>query len=199
VDKTMVHKTRERLDLDSETHFLLSREQYGGDGKTIEQRFRFQSIKLPDPDVRLPAPPPALAKSGPPRKPQPSPSAQPWLGEGYNLVAVYRPRGLVQLVYGDGFYDISLFRERGRVDQVDLPARRNPRTAAGRRYWEFSWPGGQGVVWSAGGTVYTLVGDAPSDELLRVAASVPVHRSTSVAHRVRQACRAVVETFSWRS
>ena len=105
---------------------------------------------------------------------------------------------MLQLVYGDGFYDVSLFREQGRVDEVDLPGHGRVRTAGGHRYWEFSWPGGQGVVWAAGRTVYTLVGDAPSDELVKVAASVPVQRSTSVAHRLRQACRSLVESFRGR-
>jgi hypothetical protein len=40
------------------------------------------------------------------------------------------------------------------------------------------------------------VGDVPPDELNTVAASVPVQRSTSVAHRLRQACRELVESFS---
>jgi hypothetical protein len=191
-------RLRERLDLDRDTKFLLAREQFGGDGTTVEQAFRFESIKLPDPDVKLPAAPPVPVKNGPQRMERPSAGEPDHLRSGYVRVAVYRPPGLEQVVYGDGFYDLSLFRERGRVDNVDLPARRMARTAGGRRYWEFSWPGGQGVVWSAGGTVYTLVGDAPSDELVNVAASVPVHRSTSVFHRLRQACRTVVESFRGR-
>jgi len=44
--------------------------------------------------------------------------------------------------------------------------------------------------------VYTLVGDVPADELTTVAASVPVHPSTPVMHRLRQACRGLVESFT---
>ena len=68
------------------------------------------------------------------------------------------------------------------------------RTPDALPFWAFAWPGGQALVWGAGRTVYTLVGDVPSDELVRVALSVPVHRTSSVAHRLRQACRSLVET-----
>ena len=66
------------------------------------------------------------------------------------------------------------------------------------RGWRFSWPGGEGVVWAAGRTVYTLVGDAPPQELVNVAGSVPVERSSPVLHRVRQACRSLVQAFTGR-
>ena len=45
-------------------------------------------------------------------------------------------------------------------------------------------------------SVLTLVGDVPPDELMLVANSVPVHRTTSIGHRLRQACRALVQTFT---
>jgi len=77
---------------------------------------------------------------------------------------------------------------RGACKSAPWPVRFQPA-------WGFSWPGGEGIVWTAGRTVYTLVGDVPADELTTVAASVPVHRSTSVGHRLRQACRELVESF----
>jgi hypothetical protein len=102
----------------------------------------------------------------------------------------------VQLVYSDGLYDLSLFEQQGGLDSADLPDAKRPTRLAGHQAWAFSWPGGEGIVWTAGRTVYTLVGDVPPDELTTVAASVPVHRSTSVAHRLRQACRSLVESFT---
>jgi negative regulator of sigma E activity len=102
---------------------------------------------------------------------------------------------VVQLVYSDGLYDLSLFQEEGALDQSDLPTQRRTVRLAGHPAWAFSWAGGEGIVWTAGPTVYTLMGDVPPDELTTVAQSVPVHRSTSVAHRLRQACRELVESF----
>jgi hypothetical protein len=113
-------------------------------------------------------------------------------------VGAYTHAGIVQLVYGDGLYDVSLFQQHGRVESSDLPAHRRSVRFDGRSAWQFSWPGGEGLMWTAGRTVYTLVGDIPPDDLIAVASSVPVHRSSSVGHRLRQACRSVVESFSGR-
>ena len=103
---------------------------------------------------------------------------------------------MLHVLYNDGFSELSLFAQRGRLDREDLPAHAHRVAAAGLDGWSFAWPGGEAVVWDAGRTVYTIVGDVPSDELVEVAQSVPVRRSSSVAHRLRQACRNLVEAFS---
>jgi negative regulator of sigma E activity len=117
------------------------------------------------------------------------------LAEGYRQLGAYTQGGVTQLVYSDGLYDLSLFQEHGGLDTSDLPAQRRAVRLEGQSAWAFSWPGGEGLVWSGGNTVYTLLGDVPPDDLQTVAASVAVHRSTSVAHRLRQACRELVESF----
>ena len=147
-----------------------------------------------------PTTPPAPKKAGP--KPLharnvPASEREPArLAAGYQRLGVYQQAGAVQMVYSDGLYELSLFQEEGGLDASDLPTQRRTVRLAGHQAWAFSWPGGEGVVWTAGRTVYTLVGDVPPDELTTVAASVPVHRSTSVAHRLRQACRELVESFT---
>jgi hypothetical protein len=166
----------------------------------VERSFEFTRVAIADSSVTAPTVPPAPKHDGPQdgsvKTGAGSNGAPGRLASGFQRLGVYRLPGVTQVVYGDGLYDLSLFQQRGRVDSVDLPAARRPVRLQGRRAWEFSWAGGEGLVWVAGPTVYTLVGDVPPDELMLVAASVPVPRSTSIAHRFRQACRTLVESFT---
>jgi negative regulator of sigma E activity len=193
---------RERLDLDAATKLVLRRQQYDRRG-VVERAFVFDQARVPDPAVTTPTMPPAPKHDGPAslastRVPR-SEQVPGLLADGFRRLGAYEHAGIVQLVYGDGLYDLSLFQQHGRLETSDLPAHRRTVRFDGRTAWQFSWPGGEGLTWTAGRTVYTLVGDVPPDDLVAVATSVPVHGSTSVAHRLRQACRAVVETFSWSS
>lgn len=190
---------RERLDLEASTKLLLRRQQYDTHG-TLERAFAFDTINIGDASMTPPTTPAAPKKAGPtPLHAQDVPGSEKEparLAAGYQRLGVYRQSGALQMVYSDGLYDLSLFQEEGGLDTSDLPAQRRTVRLAGHPAWAFSWPGGEGLVWTAGRTVYTLVGDVPPDELQTVASSVPVHRSTSVAHRLRQACRELVESFS---
>ena len=190
---------RERLDLETTTKLLLRRRQYDTHG-TLERAFTFDQVQIGDPSMTTPTTPPAPKHDGAQSlalKDVPSSERAPnQLAAGYHRLGAYRQGGAVQLLYGDGLYDLSLFEQQGRLDTSDLPGQVRSVRFSERRGWEFSWPGGEGVVWTAGRTVYTLVGDVPPDELLAVASSVPVHRSTSVGHRLRQACRGLVESFT---
>jgi hypothetical protein len=51
------------------------------------------------------------------------------------------------------------------------------------------------LLWQAGRSVYTLVGDAPVGELAEVAGSMPSTRTPSLAQRLRSACRALLSGF----
>jgi len=189
---------RDRLDLEAATKLLLRRRQYDSKG-VLERAFTFDQIQIGDPAM-MPPTPPAPKQAGP--RPLsfsavPASERQPSrLAAGYERLGAYRQGGVVQLVYSDGLYDLSLFQQQGGLDTGDLPAQRRTTRLDGRPAWAFSWPGGEGIVWTAGRTVYTLVGDVPADELTEVAASVSVHPSTSVMHRLRQACRGLVESFT---
>jgi negative regulator of sigma E activity len=190
---------RERLDLDATTKLLLRRRQYDAHG-VLERAFTFEQVQIGDGSMTTPTTPPAPKHDGTeslaPKDIPSSERAPRQLAAGYHRLGAYRQGGVVQLLYGDGLYDLSLFQQQGGLDTDDLPGQRRSVRFSGRQGWEFSWPGGEGVVWTAGRTVYTLVGDVPPDELLAVASSVPVHGSTSVAHRLRQACRGIVESFT---
>jgi negative regulator of sigma E activity len=190
---------RETLDLDKDTKLLLRRRQYDRRGQE-ERSFEFTRVSIADPSVTAPTVPPAPKHDGPHAvavKSVPSATRAPTrLASGYQRLGVYRVPDATQSVYGDGLYDLSLFQQQGRVESVDLPSARRAVRVDGRQAWQFSWAGGEGVVWSAGTTVYTLVGDVPPDELLLVANSVPVHSSTSIGHRLRQACRGLVQGFT---
>jgi negative regulator of sigma E activity len=193
---------REALALDTDTKLLLSRQQYDARGQE-ERSFTFTHVSIPDPTVTSPTVPPSPKHDGPQAIKVTSVAttnrAPTRLASGYKRLGVYRVSGVsgvTQFLYGDGLYDLSLFEQPGRVESEDLPAQRRTARVDGRQAWQFSWAGGEGVVWSAGPNVYTLVGDVPPDELLLVANSVPVHRSTAIAHRLRQACRGLVETFT---
>ena len=190
---------RERLDLEAATKLLLRRRQYDSKG-VLERAFTFDRIEIGDASMTTPTTPPAPKQAGP--------RALSWnavsssereptrLAAGYRRLGAYQQQGILQLVYSDGLYDLSLFQQQGGLDSNALPAQRRSVRLDGRPAWAFSWPGGEGLVWTAGRTVYTLMGDVPDDELTQVAASVPVHPSTSVMHRLRQACRGLVDSFT---
>ena len=189
---------RERLDLEAATRLLLRRRQYDSAGNLF-RAFEFDQIQIGNASVTAPATP-AAPKQNVPRplswSAVPASERQPQrLSAGYQRLGAYRQGSVVQLVYSDGLYDLSLFQEEGGLDSGDLPAQRQATRVDSRPAWGFSWPGGEGIVWTAGRTVYTLVGDVPADELTAVAGSVSEHPSTSVMHRLRQACRGAVESF----
>jgi negative regulator of sigma E activity len=199
VDVLKAGVVRERLDLEATTKLLLRRQQFDTHG-VLERAFTFEQLQIGDPSMTAPTTPPAPKRAGPKAlssRDVPSSDREPSrLAAGYRRLGAYEQGGVVQLVYSDGLYDLSLFQQQGGLDSSDLPAASRPTSLAGHHAWAFSWPGGEGVVWTAGRNVYTLVGDVPRDELTTVAASVPVQRSTSVAHRLRQACRSLVESFT---
>lgn len=199
IDVLKAGVVRERLDLEATTKLLLRRQQYDGHG-VLERGFVFDQIQIGDVSMTAPTTPPAPKQAAPRAlslSDVPASEREPSrLAAGYQREGAYRQGDVVQLVYSDGLYDLSLFEQQGALDPGDLPAQRRTTTFDGHHAWAFSWPGGEGITWTGGRTVYTLMGDVPPDELTTVAASVPLHRSTSVAHRLRQACRGLVESFT---
>ena len=92
------------------------------------------------------------------------------LAEGYARVGVYKRDGTVQVLYSDGMYDLSVFERRGALDRTDLGEAGAPVRVGKAAGWRYAWPGGQVVLWQAGETVYTVVSDAPLDQVLTAAA-----------------------------
>lgn len=109
---------------------------------------------------------------------------------GYEPVGVYAVDGVdgqpLQIVYDDGLYTVSLFQQRGRPDWESLPdgARRSEDMAQPA----FEWPGAlpRRLVWEAGGTTFSLVGDAPPGEFVTIADSLPRPAVPGPAARVRR-------------
>ncbi|HEX2118699.1 MAG TPA: hypothetical protein VHF91_05920, partial [Acidimicrobiales bacterium] len=62
----------------------------------------------------------------------------------------------------------------------------------------YAWPGGQLVVWSDGGRVFTAVSDAPAEQVLAAARSLPPipGRELSLLAKIRRACQALMEPLS---
>jgi hypothetical protein len=117
------------------------------------------------------------------------------LAPGYRRLGLYLRGGVLQALYSDGVYELSLFEQRGRLDRDQLPAHISSVSVGRVRGWNFAWPGGQVLIWPAGSSVYTLVGDAPPEDLVEVARSVPSHAPASLVYKLRQACRGLVEAF----
>src|SRR5438132_549901 len=101
----------------------------------------------------------------------------------------------VQVVYSDGTYDMSVFEQRGRLGSEAAPRGGRPVRVGGSKGWQYTWPGGQVVLWQAGRTVYTVVADAPYDDVLGAIRTVKESSGPSVAYRFRQACRSLVGAF----
>lgn len=122
------------------------------------------------------------------------------LSGGYHPVGAYVVEGSdsqpLQVVYGDGVYTVSLFQQRGTPDWSSLPeGAQRARHVDGRAY---EWPGAvpQRLVWEAWGTTFSLVGDAPPEELAAMVASLPAPETVGMADRLRRKLR---NLWSWVS
>ena len=79
----------------------------------------------------------------------------------------------LQTVYSDGLYTVSLFEQRGSLDPTTLPEGAQITSAYG--FPSYTWPGAvpTRVVWEAGGTTWSLVGDAPPDQMREIITALP--------------------------
>lgn len=78
---------------------------------------------------------------------------------------------VLHLGYSDGLSVVSLFVQRGRLDDARLPGWRRVERNRGVLY--VSGTVQQRLMWAAGGYVYTVIADAPSDATARVVAALP--------------------------
>jgi hypothetical protein len=184
---------RQRLALDRQTNLVLRREHLGADGG-VDRVVSFTSLKIPD-HTPTPAPPSASEDhAGRAISAVSAPfSAPPVLRDGYQRMGMYEEGGVVQALYNDGLYDLSVFEQRGRLHRGDVPASGERLRLGGRRAWAYTWPGGHVLLWHAAGTVYAMVSDAPLEHLLVAADSLPTRgRSLSLGDRLRRVCRSLV-------
>ena len=188
---------REHVLLDRETALLLERRQFDPDGAATRS-VGFVSLVI-DPTTAPPAAPARTANLAPePVAPASlsSPALAPSrLAEGYARVGVYKREGTVQVLYSDGIYDLSVFERRGALDRDALGEWGGPVKVGEAAGWSYSWPGGQVVLWQAGQTVFTVVSDAPLDQVLTAARDlpVPVSRRASVLERLRSIARTLIQ------
>jgi len=188
----------ERIFLDTETNLLLERDQYDTRGEVV-RRLAFESLTI-DGSTVPPAEPKAPAHHAPrPVAPERAGSAAPAaLAEGYERMGVYRSGGVLQVLYSDGLYDLSLFQQQGRLRRSDLPPSGERVTVGRATGWRYAWPGGQLVMWSEGGKVFTAVSDAPADQVLAAVRSLPPtpSRELSLLGKVTRAAQALMEPLS---
>ncbi len=188
---------REQVFLDQETDLLLERRQFDPSGTTTRV-VGFTSLAI-DPAT---APPPAPAKSDD-QAPEivatnrlaSAGMAPARLADGYQRVGVYRRDGVVQVLYSDGMYDLSVFQRKGALDRRELGQEGGPVTVGKAAGWRYAWPGGQVVLWQAGATVFTLVSDAPLDQVLTAARDLPVPAKAkpSALEKLRSLARTLVQ------
>jgi hypothetical protein len=187
---------RERLFLDTATNLLLKRDQYGQDG-TIVRTVAFESVAITQ-DVAHPADPPSPTHHEPrlvSSRSGAAATAADSLAEGYRRLGVYRTGDALHALYSDGLYDLSVFQQAGRLQRSDLPAAGEPVAMGTTTGWHYSWAGGQLLVWAANGRVFTAVSDAPLDQVLRAARSLPTLPSprASLGSKLRRACQTLME------
>jgi sigma-E factor negative regulatory protein RseB len=191
----------ERVYLDTETNLLLERDQYDRDGAVV-RRLAFESLTIGGTLAEPPSPPPSPAQHAPDQVPPErlsSPAAAPErLTDGYQRIGIYKSGSVLQVLYSDGLYDLSVFEQPGRLRSSDLPGKGERVSVGGVTGWRYPWPGGQLVVWSAGGHVFTAVSDAPADQVLTAVRSRPKvpGGELSLRGKIRRAAQALVQPLA---
>ncbi|MGI9032263.1 MAG: sigma-E factor regulatory protein RseB domain-containing protein [Acidimicrobiales bacterium] len=187
---------RERLYLDTATGMLLRLDQLEADG-VPSRTVSFSAFQI-DPATAPPQVPARHADHSPrPLVAAGSPTVPEVLAGGYRRMGAYREPGAVQVIYNDGLYDLSVFQQPGGLRTDGLPPA-GRRIAVKRRHgWAYGWAGGHVLVLPAGRTVYSLVSDAPVDQLTAAAASLPAtDGSPSMTSRLRRACGALLRPLA---
>jgi sigma-E factor negative regulatory protein RseB len=195
---------RERLWVDNRSGLLLRRETYDGDGEVVRlvaylsldlravhpggrHASRTESSALPERshavtrvDDRGLA---ALREAG-----WTVPEALPGGFQPVGVFAVAAEESQpLQLVYHDGLYAVSLFQQTGTPDWSSLPAGAEELDGFGGLDGPvYAWPGAipQRYVWTTGGRTWSLVSDAPADELEAIVAGLPQPEAPGFWERV---------------
>jgi hypothetical protein len=190
-------RLRERLYVDHDSGLLLRREQFDERAR-LQRSMSFRALRVGGGASVVPRPVSMVTDAPRPvtatqvHAPYTAPDA---LDEGYRRTGVFRQHDVVQVVYSDGLYDLSVFEQRGRLGPGAVPVGGRPVDVGDGRGWHYTWAGGQVVLWQSGRTVYTAVGDGPFDDVVAAVQAVPGPPGPSVLHRFRQACRTFVGTL----
>ena len=168
VDIRRGERVRERLYVERYFGLLLRREQFDDRGR-IQRSVGFRELRIDAAAPPLPRPVSTATKalhSVAAAKLRGAYSAPVVIGDGYRRTGAFRQGDVVQVVYSDGIYDLSVFEQRGRLGAKAAPPGGRPVRVDGAKGWHYTWPGGQVILWQAGRTVYTVVADAPYDDVL---------------------------------
>jgi anti-sigma factor RsiW len=176
----------ERVSLDAETGAVLRREVLDREGRVVSRMEVEHLFDTTSATIARPLRGDALV------------GAPDVLPGNYERVGTYRRGHVVHVLYSDGLHTLSVFVEAGDLAEHRLPAGGRqvavgPGQAEARHY---GWPGGDVLLWERDGIVYTVVGDAPVEEVTAAAASMPGPKSPPLVERLRRAGRTLVETVT---
>ena len=190
-------RVRERLYIEQGSGLLLRREQFDDRGR-LQRSMGFRQLEVDASAPPLPKPVSTRTNAGhsvAARDVHAPFSAPTELGDGYRRTGLFRHDDVLQVVYSDGIYDLSVFEQRGRLGSKAVPRGGRRVRIGASKGWHYTWPGGQVVLWQAGRTVYTVVADAPYDDVVRAIRAVRGSSRASVMQHFRQACRSLVGGF----
>lgn len=194
-------QVRERLYFDTATGLLLRREQLDGRGNAV-RTVGFVTIGEADGAFFgvVPADAPRAPRTTATREPRPVESlAAPFhapqrAGDGFRLAGRYRDAdGTVHLFYSDGLFDVSVFEQEGDLDWSALP-KGEARAVSDHDARRYRTPAGVVTVWESDDIVYTVVTDAPADQVDELLADFTPSDSPSALERVTDF---VLGPFSW--
>lgn len=185
---------RARLYLDDATGLLLERDVFGPSGRLLRSVGFVEFEELPA-DQQSEAPPrERRVAPGAPRRVPDGYLAPEEPGEGYHLVGGFRrPDGVVQLLYSDGIFSMSVFEQEGAIEWDALPDGREGEVA-GHRMRSYTTVAGEAVLWQRDDVAVTCIGDAPLDEMLRFTRALVEDDARGVLGDIADF---VLSPFSW--
>ena len=167
-----------RFWVDRQTGVLLRRDVFDSEGRRLRSS-AFVDLTVSD---RAPAAAPLIALHTRTGQERPAGGAvdrlrgDGWhvpaeLPQGFRLFETRLADGVLHLAYTDGLSTLSLFAQRGALGSAPM-ANFSAESVEGRPVWvRRSAP--ERVVWAGGGSVWTLVSDAPEESVRAAVAALP--------------------------
>jgi sigma-E factor negative regulatory protein RseB len=189
-----------RFWLDRGSGVLLRRESYDETGRTVRGS-AFFDIRVDEPKLA------AVAPSSPDASALPDVSdpdhgqlredltamtsagwiCPPRLADGLELRAARRLDNqsgqVLHLAYSDGLATVSVFEQRGRLDDAGLDGFRQVRLGGGTVHVRDGLP--QQLIWTSRDTVFTVVTDAPDETVAAAVAALPMAEPADVGLMAR--------------
>ncbi len=105
-----------------------------------------------------------------------------------------RGKPVLHLAFSDGLSTVSLFQQRGRLDESDMVGWRQESIDGAQIFVMDTIP--RRVAWSSDGTVYTMLADAPMGTVRNAVRSLPHRRDSEPGVRTRVG-RGLARIGSW--